>query len=279
MITGLDHAVLICPDLTAASAAYAALLGRAPEARDHDTEDGTASALFRLENTALELLAPDGAGPVADRLRELLGAGGPRLASLVMASDDLEADHRVMGRRGLDPSGITPGQSADGGRTWRRFRCSDAETGGTRIFLIQHETPPAAPAPASPGDVHALDHIVISTPNPDRAAALYGARLGLRLALDRTAPEWGSRLLFFRTGGVTLEVLFRLGEDHDPSGPDRLWGASWRVTDIHAAHARLAGAGLEVSDIRTGRKPGSEVFTVKSGTLGIPTLFIAHAPR
>ncbi len=61
-------------------------------------------------------------------------------------------------------------------------------------------------------------------------------------------------------------------------GPDRLWGLSWRVPAIAEAHARLRGAGVEVSDIRTGRRPGTQVFTVKSHTAGVPTLLIGpHA--
>ncbi len=33
-------------------------------------------------------------------------------------------------------------------------------------------------------------------------------------------------------------------------------------------------AGVEVSDLRTGRRPGTQVFTVKSHTAGVPTLMI-----
>jgi hypothetical protein len=36
----------------------------------------------------------------------------------------------------------------------------------------------------------------------------------------------------------------------------------------------MAGQKIEVSEIRTGRKPGTRVFTVKDGTLGVPTLVL-----
>ena len=36
----------------------------------------------------------------------------------------------------------------------------------------------------------------------------------------------------------------------------------------------LAAAGVDVSDVRTGRKPGTRVLTVRSGTCGIPTLLV-----
>ena len=124
--------------------------------------------------------------------------------------------------------------------------------------------------------VHTLDHIVINTPNPERAAATYGARLGLNLRLDRTAPEWKTRFLFFRLGGLTLEIVNRLDQDNDPQSNDRIWGLTWTVRDIDGARARLVEEGLECSEVRKGRKPKTRVFTVKSGTLGVPTLFIAH---
>jgi hypothetical protein len=31
--------------------------------------------------------------------------------------------------------------------------------------------------------------------------------------------------------------------------------------------------------MRKGRKPGSHIFTVRNGTLNVPTLFISHDPK
>jgi hypothetical protein len=46
------------------------------------------------------------------------------------------------------------------------------------------------------------------------------------------------------------------------------------VPDVAGAHARLRTAGVDVSDIRPGRRPRTQVFTAKSHTAGIPTLVI-----
>ena len=93
------------------------------------------------------------------------------------------------------------------------------------------------------------------------------------------------RLLFFRVGGVTVEIAAQAprpqegtpaterGEDDN----DRLWGLSWRVPNADAARERLAGAGFDVSDVRTGRKPGTRVLTVRDGTCGVPTLLVEPA--
>jgi catechol 2,3-dioxygenase-like lactoylglutathione lyase family enzyme len=122
-----------------------------------------------------------------------------------------------------------------------------------------------------------MDHVVVATPDPERAAALYGARLGLDMALDRSHPEWG-RLMFFRCGDLVVEVSHRPGKPKDATH-DRLRGICWRVVDIDATHARLAASGVDVSEVRTGRKPGTRVMTVRSGTCGVPTLLVQPSAK
>jgi catechol 2,3-dioxygenase-like lactoylglutathione lyase family enzyme len=126
--------------------------------------------------------------------------------------------------------------------------------------------------------VSGLDHVVIRTPNPERAVAFYAGRLGLDLRLDRSNPKWGSRLLFFRCSDLVVEIAHDLKKGVS-DGPDDLWGLSWRVPDIAKANARLKAAGLEVSEPRDGRRPGSQVFTVKTRTEGVPTIVIGGVGR
>jgi hypothetical protein len=56
--------------------------------------------------------------------------------------------------------------------------------------------------------------------------------------------------------------------------PDSAWGLTWRVPDIEASHTRLKAAGLPVSVLRTGRKPGTRIFTVLEQFAGVPTALI-----
>ena len=97
------------------------------------------------------------------------------------------------------------------------------------------------------------------------------------MALDRSHPDWG-RLMFFRCGDLIVEIVQRPGANAD-AAHDRLYGLSWRVADADATRARLASAGVDVSDVRTGRKPGTRVLTVRSGTCGIPTLLVERTAR
>jgi len=129
-------------------------------------------------------------------------------------------------------------------------------------------TPPRLPA------AQAIDHVVVRTPDPDRAIALWRDRLGLRLAFDQTFPSRGLRLLFFRSGGVTFEFAASDPPAEDRRGPDLLWGISYRVVDLDAHRERLLGAGLDVTPARPGHKPGTRVVTVRSGTCTIPTLLL-----
>ncbi len=198
---------------------------------------------FQLANMALEV------GP----------GGGDPVFSLGLAAPDLSEARRILERRGVSFEGAILSRSA---------------THGVAIALVAAR--PSAPPPARPDAPHALDHVVIHTPNPERAVALYGGRFGLDLRLDRANPQWGSRLLFFRCGGAVIEISADLKASVG-DGPDRITGLAWRVADPAAAQARLTAAGLDVSPVRPGRKPGTQVFTVRAGVPGAPSLMLGDA--
>jgi catechol 2,3-dioxygenase-like lactoylglutathione lyase family enzyme len=277
MIHALDHVVIAVRDLDAGVAAYQRLLGRPPSWRAEAAGGGAETAVFQLANVAAELIAPAGDGPGADRLRTVLDTQGEGLASLAFAVDDIERAHRRLTRLGLQPEPVVATESADRAsgarRRWRRTRAATAATHGVRVFLLQRETPLPGPPPGALGGVTGLDHVVIRTPDPERAAALYGARFGLDMRLDRSNEAWGARLMFFRCGDLIVELAHDLRAGVS-AGPDRLWGLSWRTDDPSAAITRLRSAGLDVSEARPGRKPGTQVFTVRDGTCGVPTLML-----
>lgn len=282
MITALDHVVIAVRDLDRGVAAYEILLGRAPSWRTESPDAGTRLAVFGLANMAVELIAPAGDGPGAERLTAVLDAQGEGLASLAFAVQDADAAHRRLARLGLDPEPVAAAESVDveSGmrRRWRRTRAATPATHGVRIFLLEPDPPPVSALRTSEAAaVMGLDHVVVRTPAPDRAAALYGARLGLDMRLDRTNPAWGSRLMFFRCGDLVVEIAHDLGRGLSDE-PDQLWGLSWRVPSAAAAHERMRAAGLDVTELRTGRKPGTHVFTVRDGTCGVPTLVLEPPP-
>jgi hypothetical protein len=84
--------------------------------------------------------------------------------------------------------------------------------------------------------------------------------------------------MFFRCGDLIVEMVKRPVAGGDQTH-DKLWGLSWRVADIDATRARLVAAGLGVSEVRAGRKPGTRVMTVRDGTCGVHTLVLERPGR
>jgi catechol 2,3-dioxygenase-like lactoylglutathione lyase family enzyme len=273
MIDGLNHVAITVKDLDRAASAFGALLGRRTDWREEAA--GTRHAWFQLANMAIDLVQPDGPGESGDRVRAQIAAHGEGLWGLAFAVSNLEDTRRMLGRRGAPVGEAAALLSTD---TWRLAFVDPATTRGVSIALAERAGRVNA-KPAAPDAVQALDHVVINTPNPDRAVALYGARLGLDFRLDRSNPQWGSRLMFFRCGGAVVEIGAKLGGGEAADGPDKLSGLAWRVTDPDAAQARIAKAGFDVSEVRSGRKPGTKVFTVRSGVPGAPTLMLSAAPE
>jgi len=283
----LDHVILAVRDLAAAERTYARLLGRSASWRGEHPGLGTENVLFRTGEAYLELLAPapGGGGWLRQRLDAKEGEG---LLGFALATDDAEACAKALSENGLHPAAPVKGMGRDSEsgafREWLNVMLPSEETRGVLIFGIEHrsapellpEVPPAGPPDAA---VHGIDHVVVQTPDPEATRALYGERLGLRLALDKSFPQWGARLMFFRVGRITVEVAARLDAATDAAAPDRAWGISWRVGDADAARARLLEAGFDVSEVRTGRRPGTRVLSVRGDPCGVATLILEPTPR
>lgn len=283
VIHAFDHAVVVVSDLDAATADYEKLLGRGASWRGAHPDLGTANTLYRLANGYLELLAPTGPGAFADTLRRRLDERGPGPFALAFATDDADACARVLRERGVAASDPIEGAGREdrtgAERHWRNVILPPAQTRAVFVFAIEHHSSPEALPVAEAregwaGAVEAFDHLVVRSRDPDATRALYGDALGLRLALDKRFEQFGVRLLFFRVGGVTIEIASSLGTQPEPDAADEFWGIAWRVADVGAAHARMSGAGLDLSTIRSGRKPGTRVFSAKAPTHGVPTLVI-----
>lgn len=256
MITGLHHVAIAVRDFDAAAAGYRKLLGVEPMAQDGG---GARRGWYWLANMGLEVIAPDGEGASGDRLRARLDEAGEGMWLVALTSDDLDADARLCERRGLSISE----------RTERAVMFDPASTGGVQIALMNF--PPMASQATD--RVTSLDHVVVRTANIDRAVANFGGRLGLDLRLDRANEAWGARQLFFRCGDGVLE--FGASLKAPPSdAPDTLGGLAWRVADPEAVRTALAADGFDVSELRTGRKPATKVFTVRDAPAGVPTLVI-----
>jgi catechol 2,3-dioxygenase-like lactoylglutathione lyase family enzyme len=279
VITGLDHVVVLVSDIRAGTAAYQTLFARAPAWQNNG--EGAERVLFTLDNTTLELMAPSGEGTAAERIRAVIAEQGEGLASLCFRTNDIAKMHRRLDRLTLKPEPISEIESVDTASgailSWKRARAATSATRGVRMFFLELAKERPLSVRTTAASITAMDHVVVSTADPDRAAALYGARLGLDMALDRSHPDWG-RLMFFRCGDLIVEVTHRPGK-HPDAARDTLWGMTWRVADIDATRERLVASAVDVSEVRAGRKPGTRVMSVRSSTCDVPTLLLERTGK
>ena len=87
MLTSFDHALIAVRDLEAAAADYERMLGRRRSWRGVHPDLGTGNALFKLDNTYLELLSPQPESRSAENLRAQLEEKGEGLLGLAFHPD------------------------------------------------------------------------------------------------------------------------------------------------------------------------------------------------
>ena len=279
MIERLDHLVIAVNDLDSAIDSYTKLFGYGPSWRGVHEQLGTANALFPVENTYLELLASNGEeGAGAAMIKATLELNGEGLAGLVLGTSNINDLKESLLASGVELQDLSLGEGVDSDqglkRTWKNLFLPFSLTRGMFAFIIQHETGelPLVHGRSS-STINKLDHVVVNTNDPEGFKSLYGDTFGIRLALDQTVEKWGGRMLFFRLNHTTIEVIGKPNED-DPA--DKLWGLAWSVEDLKATHQRLVKEGIEISEVKAGRKENTLVCTVKSDTCNVPTLLIEH---
>ncbi len=275
-VTRFDHITIAAPSLDRAIADYTTLLGHAPTWRGVHPELGTESALFGLDNALIEITAPLPGNAASDGLRSWLDTTGGGLQAIAFGTEDAANASGTLRQRGMRATPPQPGEARDLAGNVRHYSTIDLSPRATRgvpVLLVERPdfTRLIDHGPTQTAALHALDHVALRTASIDNAKQVYGVGLGIRLALERDLN--GVRMLFFRVGGVTLEVI----EDSSVGDQDVFYGAAYRTHDIRAAHDHHRRAGCEVSELRSGHKPATTVYTVRNQTQGVATLVI-HDP-
>ena len=211
-------------------------------------------------------------------IKGFLELNGEGLSGIALGTSDIQAAKNKLDGMEIDVGNLIEGEGKDEDsreiRTWKNLFLPFSLTRGVFTFLIQHEEG-SLPTHKEKVDsqVNKLDHVVINTNDPEGLISLYRDTYGIRLALDQTVEKWGGRMLFFRLNHTTLEVI---GKEDGKEPQDSLWGLAWVVKDIKVTYDRLISEGVEVTEVKEGRKPNTLVATVKSHTCNIPTLLIQH---
>ena len=193
----------------------------------------------------LELVAPIGEGADGGPDPRVLAAQGEGLASICFRTSDIAKMHRRLDRLTLKPEPVAEVESRDRdlGATlsWKRTRAA-TEADARRAAVLPRAATRSARARSRPRPARSRRWIMSWSrpPDPERAAALYGARLGLDMALDRSHPDWG-RLMFFRCGDLIVEVTHRPGKETDTSQDQAVRPVLARRR--HRRHPCAAGCG------------------------------------
>jgi catechol 2,3-dioxygenase-like lactoylglutathione lyase family enzyme len=104
-----------------------------------------------------------------------------------------------------------------------------------------------------------LELVIVPVSDVDRAKAFYTDQVGFALDVDHRAGDT-FRVVQLTPPGSACSIAIGVGLSDVPVGS--AGGLHLVVTDIEAAHAELAGRGVEVSDVRhmtpEGWKPGPD---------------------
>jgi hypothetical protein len=149
------------------------------------------------------------------------------------------------------------------------------DSGGGIDGLATHRalgaTPAAPDRPAGgrhPNGVVAIDHVVVTSPDPARTI---NALQAVGLEPRRTRDHAAMRQTFFRLGPVILELVGPAAPDGD--GPARFWGIAFTVADIDAT-ARFLGNHL--GRIKDAVQPGRRIASLRrEAGLALPVAFMS----
>ena len=284
----LDHLVIAVRELAPATETYRKLLGRAPSWLGRHATYGTENALFRLDNSYIELLAPREAGrhPVAGLLQRRLEERGEGPFAVALGVRDIDAAVAALRFAGLEVPDAAESSGDDlatgAVRRWRNAILPLEATRGVGVLLIQHLSPPEALAPATVeaqdgAFVTGVDHLVVLASDLPTSRALWRDRLQVEVRLERDFPERGVRIIFMKLGDITLELVGRPDEEGSGHEYDRLWGVALRVGSLRATRERLVSLGFTTSEVRTGVAAGTSVVTLKAPQAhGVELLYIEH---
>ncbi len=129
-----------------------------------------------------------------------------------------------------------------------------------------------------------IDHVGIAVADLDVALALYEGTFGMPVAHRETVEEQGVEAVLLDVGDCHVELLRPLGADTpvgkflERKGPG-LHHVAYRVDDIEAALAKLAGDGVELidSEPRTGIRQSRVAFVHPKATASVLTEIVEPA--
>ena len=196
------------------------------------------------------------------------------IQALSIISDDIFGDHKKFKQMNLNISDI---EEIDFNFRNRKnvksklFSLKKTNSSDLNLLIFDKDTSLSNKGNYEDDTISKFNQIIIYTPDVEYLRNLFTEKLGIRLALDKifNFGEKDIRMMFFRIGGVTLEVI-----ENPDSKSLSYGGVGWHSENISKCHKRLIDSNFELSEIRKGRKPGTVVATIRNAPLKMPTIII-----
>lgn len=259
-IAGIDHVMIVVPDIEAAGKAYARL-GFEVQPRGVHGHLGTANHLMILDKDYIELLGVITPMPLNERYRQIAAEGGS-LANIALASASADLAHQAWTANGLNPEPVLAFDRAVsvGGQeeraAFRIVRLPHEARPGIGIFVCEQRTPQFVYRPEwanHPNGALALSAVTVLAADPQIYAAAANKVFGAGAA--RINPD-GMRV---ETGAAPIRYLTRAGFARlfpgmaAPRQDDHAAVLSVRVRDIDRTMLLLKNNGVSFNRPTPGR--------------------------
>ncbi|HSV29226.1 MAG TPA: VOC family protein [Candidatus Omnitrophota bacterium] len=271
-IMGLDHPVIAVRDLDAAAETFRRL-GFALTPKGHHPEWGTANCCAMFGQDYVELLAAEGSGAEAERVRAFT-AKGEGMIGLSLSTQDGAAAVAALRKAGIDvsdPRSLSRKLDDEAGTTFMfsQVLLPSEATPGVAARLVQHITAARERHPewmAHPNGAFGIASVTAIIDEPGEAITAWDAIFGPHAATptDNTVTIHTGRGLIFLSSPDDLTQLHPEAELEEAPPPPALVALALQVADTDRAAAVLKKNGVEFSRDTEGtiRIPPSEACGV-----------------
>tara|TARA_B100000609_G_C17209319_1_gene432846 strand:+ start:1102 stop:1932 length:831 start_codon:yes stop_codon:yes gene_type:complete len=272
MLTRVQNIFLATNNIEETSKKFTIFFKRNPDFVGHSKKLGIHIISFGLNKTNICLISPKSNGVWFEALNNFLKKKGEGIFGVNFSSDNFDNDYNNFVKNELKLSNKIETSFEGNKKDQIKFSFSNIlnKTVESLNIVISNEMDFQNNRENSKNNVSKVNQLVIQTKSPDTIKDFFRDKLSIRLALDKTFKEWAGRMLFFRLGGVTLEVI----EGQDIKQNSKYFGIGWHTDNYNKCYNDLLKNGFRLSKIRIGRKEGTLVSTLKDPILNIPTILI-----
>lgn len=272
MLTRVQNIFLATKNIEKTSKQFSSFFLKNPDFIGHSKNLGIEIIVYDIGKTNICLICPKNHGIWFNSLSNFLKDKGEGIFGLSLSSDDINKDYSNFVKNGLEINEKIESNfegSKESQLKFSFFNIIDNSIDNLNI-LVSNEINFLKKGINSIDNISKVNQLVIQTEVPDSIIDIFEKKLNIRLALDKTFKEWSGRMLFFRIGGVTLEVI----EGKNIKSRSEYFGIGWHTDNFNKCYNDLVEEGLKFSEIRKGRKKGTIVSTLKNPMLNIPTILI-----